>query len=650
MFNHSSLDRSPLGTETSAPVDLTAWQLGQLEVALYRNADLLRAVNPPLARVYEEEHWSIAKRYERLRHRWEVPATWGQRVREVLNRCVQRGLPGAIGCLAAVTGWSSEDIYYLLWRWKNEPGWRECRRQRGSQTPDALKFSLLLPTPGDSLAHVQRMIQSLERQTWGGWELRVGFAGAPDCLDWLQRKAANNVRIGLCAITESTRAATINRLATEATGAFLAVLAPTDALPPWALATIAETTIRHPETELLYSDEDQLDARGARCRPLFKPDWSPDTLRSHPYLGQLLVFRRTLFERIGGCRTEFDGALAYDFMLRASEQARAIVHIPAVLYHRGANPPLAPRVACAALHAHLTRCREEGEVSESPHQGIFTIRYAHSEQPLLSVIIPTHNNERMLQKCLAAIERDNYLRREILIVENGRAGRPIEELARHSGARVLRWSELFHYARLHNKAVGQAQGEVLLFLNDDVEFLHPDCLQIMLEHALRPEVGVVGAKLSYPDNTIQHAGVILGVLDSVGHPLRGSPAHAEGYGRRLVTTQNLSAVTAACLMMRREVFEEVGGFDEDFPLALGDVDLCLRVRRQGYRVVWTPLAEARHRESQTRGGDHEVRRRARFRAEIDLLQMKWPHALTGPDPYYSPHLTLTREDCSLNVW
>jgi GT2 family glycosyltransferase len=263
---------------------------------------------------------------------------------------------------------------------------------------------------------------------------------------------------------------------------------------------------------------------------------------------------------------------------------------------------------------------------------------------LVSILIPSRDHHQTLAKCLNSIAGSSYTTYEIIVVEN-HSQQPVtfeyyQQLQRQPRVRVITWKKPFNYATVNNFAATHARGEILLFLNNDVEVINADWLERMLEYALRPEVGIVGAKLYYPDNTVQHAGVVVGMGGIAGHPHLFAPRQSTGYGQRLVTIRNCSAVTAACLMTRQRVFQEVHGFDERFILVYNDVDLCLKVRKSGYSIIWTPFAELYHHESRTRGYEDTPQKQARFRRETELMRKKWGHVLRSGDPFYNPNLSL----------
>jgi GT2 family glycosyltransferase len=444
----------------------------------------------------------------------------------------------------------------------------------------------------------------------------------------------------------------------RAAGEYLALLKAGDTLAPFALFEVVRAINEHPGARLFYADQDSIDATGRkRRRPQFKPDWSPDLLRSKNYIGQLSVMERRLFEEIGGFRPEFGSAQEHDLLLRASEREGQIIHIPKVLYHVRHRPDTARLRASEAgrkaVVDHLARLGQQCEVRNGEAPGTYEVRYTLPSRPRISIVIPNRDAVDWLRRCVGSIQGATYRNWELLVVENHSA-RPetfayYRELEAQANVRILKWETPYNYAAVNNFAAARAAGEVLLFLNNDTEALHVDWLERLLEHALRPEVGAVGAKLYYPDGTIQHGGMVLGIGGIAGHAHRFCSGKSSGYCERLICAQNVSGVTAACLMMRKAIFEEVDGFDPTFQLDFNDVDLCLKVRQKGYRILWTPHARLWHYECKTRGRLDTPAKRKKHELERELFLAKWRKVLDAGDPYYSPHLTLEDEMFSLRA-
>jgi GT2 family glycosyltransferase len=439
-----------------------------------------------------------------------------------------------------------------------------------------------------------------------------------------------------------------------ATGDYVGFLDHDDTLAPFALFEVARALNDWPDADILYSDEDFIDESGLhRFEPTFKPAWSPDVLRGHNYVCHFAVYRRELLNRLGGVRGEFDGAQDHDLILRASECARRIVHIPRVLYHWRRHPgstayhidvkPGAGAAARRAVSEHLERLGIAGRVETNPDGITCAVRLANPHRPLVSVLIPNRDSCDVLETCLKSVVAADYQHLEILIIENNSTDaatfRYYDDAAeRDRRIRVLNWPGPFNYAAMHNWAVRQAQGEVLLLLNNDVEARHPDWIERMLEHAVRDEVGAVGAKLYFPDGRIQHGGIVVGIGGIAAHLYRGDPQDFPGDHQRLLVPQNLSALTAACLMLRKEVYRQVGGFDESLAVTFNDVDLCLRIRQLDKLIVWTPYSRLWHHESLTRGSDDTPDKMIRAMREARVFREKWAQFLAEGDPYYNPNL------------
>ena len=451
-------------------------------------------------------------------------------------------------------------------------------------------------------------------------------------------------------------------------GEYVGILEPGDLLPEHALYCIAAEADKHPEAKLLYSDEDWLDADGKRCAPNFKPDWNPQLLLSQNYLGGLTVFRADLVGEAGGIPRCVPGKdNAYDLALRATEAAEAeqIRHLPLVLYHRRANPgaPLpgqkpAPNLLLEAgrqsLAAHFERLGIEGEIYPVPMAGGYRVRYAlPSQATLVSIIIPTRDGLGLLHRCLESIlGLTTYPHYEIIVVDN-RSSDPetlayLETLAQEHGMKILRFPQPFNYSAINNFAVRQARGTVVCLLNNDTEIITPEWLEEMLGLLSQKGVGVVGAKLLYPNGTVQHGGDLIGVGGVANHAHAFLPRDAPGYQGRALLAQDVSAVTGACLLVWKEVYEELGGLDENhLPVAFNDVDFCLRAREAGYRIVWTPHAELYHHESVSRGRDNHPGQARGARREAAYMRRRWKQALEH-DPFYNPNLSRERPDFSLS--
>jgi O-antigen biosynthesis protein len=511
-----------------------------------------------------------------------------------------------------------------------------------SDAAPCIHFLLAGEGPG-----LRASVQSILAQTDPHWRL---FLAAPEPFH------TEDARIQTLAPTSpASSPAGWNAALESASEGFVAVLRPGDQLAPVAVAALRIALENDPRAGMIYSDEDALDEAGHRCDPLFKPDWSAETFRAVDYVGNLTAFHLPLVREVGGFRSEFGEAAVYDLALRVSEKAASILHAPMVLCH---SPINASRQACPAcetaseqaVQEHLDRLQVAGEVASQPSSGLRQVHYRVG-QPLTSIIIPTKDQPRLLTRCVESLLACEYPNQEILVVDTGSVtpeARAVNaRLAAQPGVRLIDWDRPFNFSAVNNFAVRQARGEVLAFLNDDTEVITPDWLERMLEHALRPNVGAVGAKLLYPDETVQHAGIVLGLKDKIcGHLLHHARNDA-GYAHHLTVARNVSAVTGACLVMRRSVFDEVAGFEEQFAGDFNDVDLCLKVRQRGYQVIWTPHARLFHHECQTRGTIDNPTRHALYTLERLLFLDRWGALVARGDAYYNRNLNQDEADCTL---
>jgi glycosyltransferase involved in cell wall biosynthesis len=498
--------------------------------------------------------------------------------------------------------------------------------------------------------------QSVRDQVYPHWQWCLCDDGStlPETLQVLQEIVdSGDARVRLIRLPASKHTSVATNVAlTLASGTFVALLDHDDTLAPEALWAMARHLREHPADDLIYSDEDKLDEVGQRCEPAFKPDWSPELLRAWMYPCHLTVIRRSLLDDLGAMRVGFEGAQDYDLWLRASERTQAIGHVPQVLYHwRKSSTSTASSTfvkpeglarSRRALEEHLERRGVAGRVEPGARPGLWRVRVTLRERPLVSVVLPTDGGRSrdggdgsLLLDCLGGlVGRTAYRPLEIIVAHNGVLPPGVERRLAAVPHRIVQVpaSRPFNFPRKLNQAAAYAQGAYLLLLNDDIVVQHADWLEAMLEVAQDPEVGVVGPRLRYPDGRLQHVGLLLGVCGVVAHAYHGAPADTDGYLSSVLTVRNYSAVTGACLLTRRDVFERVGGFDESFPIDFNDVDYCLRVRRLGLRVVYTPYAELVHHESGTIGP------RTQAILEVDRFRDRWAQVL-GRDPYYSPNLT-----------
>ncbi|HEY6392357.1 MAG TPA: glycosyltransferase, partial [Bryobacteraceae bacterium] len=506
-------------------------------------------------------------------------------------------------------------------------------------------ISVITPVYNIEGPYLRRCIDSVRAQYYPFWELCLCDDGStsPDTLEVLESYRGIDPRIKIVAHEKNQGiAAASNRAVEISTGDYVAMLDNDDELAPKALYEVAKAIQSNPEIDLLYTDEDKLDDSGEFVDHFCKPDWSPDHLLSVMYLLHLLVVRKDLFYEVGGFRPEFSGAQDYDLALRLSTRAQSIHHVPRILYHwrkiRGSAAELVdakPEALDAgrrALEDHLDRNGIEGEVEFGQIEGTFRVRYRIREYPLASLCIMASNNhstvegrgdidllENFVKSIVAKTDYPNY---EIVVIEN----EP---------------NVPFNFAKKANFAFRQARGRHIVLLNDDMEVISEEWLSAMIEFTQQPRVGVVGARLLFPDDRIQHVGVVLGVNQGAAHAFHGFPAGFVGYNAYTHVIRNYSAVTAACMATRIDVIEATGGFDERFAIDYNDIDFCLKAIQQGYDIVYTPYAELYHFEGTS------IRRKSQDPREVELFQQRWS-GFVERDPFYNPNLTRTRADFAID--
>jgi GT2 family glycosyltransferase len=514
-------------------------------------------------------------------------------------------------------------------------------------------ISIITPVFNTPVVWLTECVESVLAQAYEKWELILvdDDSTEPETLRVLRELGARDSRIVL--EKDEKRggiSAASNRGLAVAEGEWVGFLDHDDLLEPDALFHNVKWLQDHRDADLIYSDEDKLTEQGFDS-PIFKPDWSPDYFLSCNYICHLTLIRRDLVRKIGGFRSEFDGAQDYDLFLRVIEQTNRIDHIPRVLYHWRRSltstadnirrKPGSLETGRLALEAYLERQQETGHVTVDWRTHAYWIKRELTEAKKISIIIPVRDRVDLLARCLDSLtSKTSYAPYEIVVVDNDSQSEEARAYFSQFKHRLLHSSGPFNFSAINNFAVEQTDSPWLLFLNNDTEVIEGDWLTMMAEHVQRPEVGAVGPRLLYPDDTVQHAGIVVGVGGIAEHAFRGLPAEAPGVCRQLQTTRNCSAVTGACLLTRRDVFDEMGGFDEErLPVTFSDVDMCLKMRRAGYRVVYVPFAKLYHHESGTR-------RPAVEPLETEVMRERWPDVLER-DPYYNPNLSRERADFSL---
>jgi O-antigen biosynthesis protein len=528
------------------------------------------------------------------------------------------------------------------------------------------RISVLMPTYNTNLKWLAAAIDSVRQQLYPDWELCIADDASTDIKvrEFLRSCADSDSRIKVCYREANGHiSAASNSALALASGEWVALLDHDDILAADALFWVAGVINAHPDARMIYSDEDKVDENGCRFDPFFKCDWNYTLFLSQNMFSHLGAYQAVLVREVGGFREGFEGSQDYDLALRCMERVAPaqIKHVPRILYHWRAHAsstaqsvdakPYAMQAGEKALNDYLGRA---GKNARAELIGFgYRIHYNLPEPlPLVSLVVPTRNGMQLIRNCISSIlDKTSYTNYEILIVDNGSDDPDVLNylgvLRSDPKIRVVRDARPFNFSALNNQAIREARGEVIGLLNNDIEVISPDWLTEMVSHAIQPDVGAVGARLWYPNDTLQHGGIILGVGGIAAHAHSELPRHHNGYFCRATLASEYSAVTGACVFTRKELFEKLGGLNEvDLPVAFNDVDYCLRARERGYRIVWTPFADLYHHESATRGPEDTPEKRERFSKEIAYMTEHWGNILQG-DPMYSPNLSAARGDFSL---
>lgn len=559
-----------------------------------------------------------------------------------------------------------EEVPYGPWYEAYVPDEAALEKQRHHHFEYSPLISVAVPAYRTPEKFLVQMIDSLLAQTYGNWQLCIANGSPEDgaMKKVLEEYTKKDSRIRVSELTENKGIAGNTNAALEmARGEFVGLLDHDDLLAPNALYEIVRALDEDRTLDAVYTDEDKVTTElDEHFQPHLKPDFNLDLLRSNNYICHFFVVRRSIVQKVGGFRQEFDGAQDHDFIFRCIETAEKVGHIPEILYHwrthkaSTADNPASKMYAFdagkRAIEAHLKRTGTEGTVSHTPDLGFFRVKYPVQGQPLVSIIIPNKDEKETLKACIDSIrEKTEYPNYEIIIVENNSTTDEIfqyyKELSQDPRIRLLRWKKEFNYSAINNYGVRHANGEYLLFLNNDVTVITPGWIRELLGVCQRPEVGAAGVKLIYPDDTIQHAGCVIGLGGIAGHMFVDMPANRTGYLHKASILQDMSAVTAACMMMKRTAFEEAGGFTEKLSVAFNDVDLCLKVRKNHKLIVYDPYVQLYHMESKTRGAEDNKEKVRRFQEEIEYMRCQWIDILKKGDPYYNKNLSLTKWNYSL---
>ena len=557
---------------------------------------------------------------------------------------------------------------YNTWIKKHMPDKKELAKQRDMKFEYSPLFSILVPLYETDEYFLDELIKSVKNQTYKNWELC--FSDGSKDSERLRKiienysKADKRIKYtddkkGPLGISDNT-----NQAYEIATGEYIVLGDHDDLFTPDALYECVKV-LNNKKVDVIYTDEDKTDEKGKKFFGAnFKPDFNIDLLRSCNYICHMFVASKKLVDEIGTFNSEFDGAQDYDFILRCVEKANEVYHIPKVLYRwrahsnstseRPDSKLYAFEAGRRAIEAHYKRLGIEAIVENGDHLGQYKTTYKIKGNPLISIVIPNKDHVEDLKKCMDSIdEKSDYKNYEYIIVENNSEEditfEFYKQLEKRDNVNVLYWDKEFNYSAINNFGVKEAKGEYILLLNNDVEVINGDWLSQMLGYCQREEVGIVGARLYYEDDTIQHAGVVIGFGGIAGHTFVTLDEDSDLYQSRTKVACDYSAVTAACLMTKKKIYEEVGGLEEAFKVAFNDIDFCLKVRATGKLVVYNANAKLHHYESKSRGAEDTFEKKERFNSEIKLFRSRWPGILENGDPYYNVNLTLDKADFSIRV-
>lgn len=550
-----------------------------------------------------------------------------------------------------------EEVDYGQWCAQHALTEDEKKAQRETKWENPVKISVVVPIYRTPEVFLRQMIESVTEQTYPHWQLCIADgSGDVSGTKPVVEEYLSDSRIKYHVLEKNLGIAdNTNAAIAMADGGYIALFDHDDLLTEDALYEVAQK-IKETGADLVYTDEDKVTADlSERYQPNFKPDFNLDLLRANNYICHLLVVKRTLIEKVGGQDREFDGAQDHEFLFRCVEKAEKIAHIPKVLYHwrvhkaSTADNPLSKKYAYdagkRAVLEHIHRCGEEAEVTDTKFPGFYRVKYQVQGEPLVSILIPNKDERDTLKQCLDSIkEKSTYHNYEIIIIENNSTKQETfdyyKEIDGKDKIRVVYWKSGFNYSALNNFGYTFAKGEYILCLNNDVSVITADWLERMIGQCQRKKVGITGVKLYYPDDTIQHAGVIVGIGGVAGAMFVGMKRERSGYLRKAILQQDLSAVTAACMMLDRGAWEAAGGFNEDLAVAFNDIDFCLKVREAGYLVVYEPNVELYHYESKSRGYEDTPEKQKRFQGEVNYMKEHWSHILEEGDPYYNKNFSL----------
>lgn len=549
-----------------------------------------------------------------------------------------------------------ENENYQKWIEKYEPKYDELEKQRETTFEYMPKISIVVPMYNTPEKYFKELLESIIEQTYENWELCLAD-GSPEKAEYLEdliQPLGDKIKYKLLSKNKGI-SGNSNEALKLATGDFIALLDHDDIIPKFALYEIVKTINENPDVDFIYTDEDKiLEENEKRISPHFKQDYAIDTLRSYNYICHFSIFKKELMDKLGGFNSEFDGSQDYDLILRATEQAKHIVHIPKILYNwrisstsvasGAAAKPYAYEAAKRAILASIERHGIQGaKVEDSRIIGLYKVTYPVKGEPKISIIIPNKDHKKDLKRCIKSILKSTYKNYEIIIVENNSKEKNIfkyyKKLEKNPNIKIEKCKmPIFNYSKLNNYGASKASGEYFVFLNNDTKIITNNWLETIISNCQREEIGAIGAKLIYKNKRIQHAGVVLNLTGTAGHINWNEKENNPGYFGRIMIQQNVSAVTGALLGVSKKIFEQVNGFDETFPIAYNDVDFCLKIQDIGKLITYNPYIEAYHFESQSRGYEDTEEKQKRLKKEESKLKKKWKKYFDVTDKYYSPNL------------
>ena len=564
---------------------------------------------------------------------------------------------------------STREIPYQKWIIRHLPGNKELEKQRREKFDYQPKISIVVPLYKTPEKYLLQLVESVKAQTYPNWELCLsdGSGENSPLTSFLKSLEAGDERIKVAYNEQALQISENTNAGIEiATGAYIAFADHDDELTPHALFECVKALNKDRKIRLIYSDEDKMSMDGHKFfQPHFKPDYNPDLLCTVNYICHLFVVQREILDQVGTFRKEFDGAQDYDFIFRCVEAVdpSEIYHVTKILYHwrchedsTAENPEsktYAFEAGKRAIEEHYHRTGIKAEVYQGEFLGLYRTRFLRDHDPLISIIIPNKDHIEDLKRCMDSIDqKSSYKNYEYIIVENNSTDEKTFQYykdleAENPKAHVVYWDKEFNYSAINNYGATFAKGEYILLLNNDTEIINETCLEELLGYCMRSDVGAVGARMYYEDDTIQHAGVVIGFGGIAGHCFVLQPRGTTGYCHRIICAQDYSAVTAACMLVKKSAFDEVGGLTEELAVAFNDIDFCMKLREAGYLIVYNPYAELYHYESKSRGLEDTPEKVARFNKEMQIFERRWPDILRNGDPYYNPNLTLKSQDFSL---